>query len=355
MLDEGRRGTRSRVTEHSRSDAPVSDEGARSDEGSPQSGEGESQESQKGGTRARTGDHPERTAKESQAASQEQGDDQQGGDPEPTRRSSFDHSTDEAAEWERVRKDNAELRKGKAHADRKITEQGQELSQANEESQQLGDRLGRLEGSVAQLVQTLSGQNGAGTNRVMNASYGNDRGFEEDNEQPGGTRNEPSDDGLRGEVDQVKNVLGGIYGQMQDHTEKFTAFQQAQSDEKEISHLQTQLGVNREAAETIMETYKSGDVANLAKVLELSTIPAEARRTAREQRQQQRNSVFQPAMNTGGPAYNPNQQDESVMKDKAEKIMEMPDGRNKQRAMDKFLDTYPEAYEHVKQASGYNI
>jgi hypothetical protein len=372
---EGKRGTRTRVTDQSLTGGgnplatpPLGAGGEGSRSGGTQSGaEGTSSESQNdgsGGNGAAGGDHPERTANRN--ASTESHDDgggssstELGGEPEPTGKSSFDHSPEEAAEWNKLKQQNAQLLQRKGDADRKITEQGTELSSARKENEQMTGRMTQLEGTVTKLAESVNGfisaqQNGGQrSRRSVDASYGNDFENLEEDEGSGA-----ADDARGSQVEQdvagIKRVLGGIFGRQKEFGDQFGEFQAERERERDLSHVQQELGVNREAAETILDAHATGDISSVYKAIELTAFPAEARRQARTERERHRNSVFQPAT-TGGSTFTPTESDTAMLKDRAEKIVNMPDGTNKQRVTEDFFENYPGAFEALREASGFNV
>ena len=354
---EGRRGTRSTVTDQSLKGAPLPEgKGSRSD-GSQSGAEGGGQESQSGKDPGQTATNRGNPA-ESQSSEEGGGGSQDGGQLSPTEQSSLGLTDDEAADYAAIKKQNAEYAKGKKHADRKIAQQGRQLSQAQEESQQFSDRFGKLEGTVNTLANAVNGiaeqLKGAGPTRSMDASYGNDFEFGEDGQQQGGGQEEGGN-GDDPRFGQIQRVLGGLFKNQKSQQDAWTEFQAERTRDRDLSHLETGLGVERDVAETILDSFEAGDILGMAKVITYGTVPAEARKIAREQRQRQRSSVFQPATAGGGGDFNPSESDKAVLEERAQKILEMPDGINKVRATEDFLENYPGSFEVLKQLTGYNV
>lgn len=355
-MNDGRRGTRSRVTEHSQKGAPLP-EGTRS-EGLPQSGDGDGRNSQ--------GEHSDGTADTQTASQGNQGNDRQEGNDstqDSRQSSSYGLTPEESARLKQIQQENAELKKGKANADKKITQQGQQLSEARSENEQLTSRIGQLEGSVTEMKtmiqQIANGNNGngAGTGRRMDASYGNDDEFGDESDNDGNLfdNNQQGGNGtLAADVQQIKNVIGWMNGQFQERGGQFDQFVADQAREGSLAQLQTELGVDREAAETILDTHETGDLVKTAEVLQMFTVPSEHRRQARAQRERMRDATFQPGI-TGASPTNVSEADEAALIQEAERIMEMKEGRSKERAITKFISDNPAAYNALKGLSGFNV
>ena len=250
--------------------------------------------------------------------------------------SHFDHSPEEAKRWDEMKR----LRKSKKHADKKITEQGQRNSELQQERDEFSQRLARIENAVAQ--QHISRSSGKG-DPLDGPDHGNlfdDQGGDED-----------VDGNWQDEVDQVKRVVGSIFTDQHSLNETIKGLQLERAHEKKVSDLQKKLGVHKEAAEVLIDTFESGDLLDFAEALELSTLPAEARATARETRDRQRSSVSHP-VTTSSP-YRP--VDEDGARKRVVGILNLPDGRQKQEAIESFVDDYPEdGYNLLREAISFN-
>ena len=351
MNDTRRRGTRRRTTGHSLETAPLSggDEGARPVDS--QSSEGDGQQSQ-----GQPGDHDDQTTDktaETNPGSDESG--QPDGTTSQNDHSPYDHTPEESKEWQAMVTETDGLRKGKQHGDKKITQLGQEsagLRQENvtlkQQNTDLMDRVGRLESAVGQ----VNARNGAGQDQDATADLGGDFDFENTDEerQQGGNQ----DGDLRQAMKTMQQVVGKVYNQNTQTATAFQEWQQQQAKEDSVSGLESQFGVNREAAEVLMSAFESGDMVKFGKAFELATVPAQARQQAREHRDLQRDAVFMPAR-TGGTPYAPAVGDEAALKKEAETVADMPDGRPKQRATEKFLNSHPDAANHLATATGWNV
>ena len=343
----GPSGKRTRVTEESLKTAPLGNGGGGSPSDKSQSADGDDQNSKE-----HSGDAESQTSGQSQQQESKAGDDgRQTGERDTSQSTSSDLSTEEAAEYDQIKSKYLNLEKGKQHADRKITEQGQELSDSRKREAELGDRVGRLETVLTQML--AGGDQEQDQSRT--ASYGADFGPDHD-EADGGVKtnskqngDSPGDQRLKS----LEDVVGGIYAQLKQQGATVEEFTTAQKRAEDVIAIRNEFGIDEEAATVILETSKNGDVVALARTLELKTQPAEARRLAREQRERQRESVFQPG--TTSTPYEPNAEDTQVMTDRAGKIMEMPDGMGKQRAIEQFLEQNPGNYEILRDASGFHL
>jgi hypothetical protein len=375
-MAEGRRGTRSRATDHSAGNvAGIGgvDLGTRS--GQTQSGEGDdSQQSQVdhagGEPNDQTSDpgaqndgaqNGAQTGDQNGDQSNQGGGDQNGSqDSASHQTNSYGHTPEEAAEWDK-------LTKGKAHADRKITEQGQSLSDKDKQIETLtqenaayGEKIGKIEGMLTQMMAQSAGNRGTDAT----ASYGGDPNFDESgnfddsNTSAGGnTAGQQGGNALVDRIDQLDNILGRVFLDQRKHSDKFDKFDQFQSDqqhEKDLAYIERELGCTREAAETMMGAHAEGDIVKLARTFELSTLPAQAREMAREQRERQRSATFHPA--TSGAPHAPHMVDETSLQNEAERIMGLNDGRPKQHALEKFMSDNPGVGHGIIAAlTGFNV
>jgi hypothetical protein len=265
---------------------------------------------------------------------------------------SYGHSTDEAAEFEKLKKTNV-------HAQQKITEQGQSLSDKDktietltQQNSELGARFGRLEGVVAQVL----ARNGGSQSGTATASHGGGAEVDEF-----GNPVDPSQQDGTGEsqvsqqdIDDVKSLVGRFYNEQSQHNKRFDDFESNQQRQEKSAYIERELGVSSESAQMMMDANADGDIVKLANIYMMTAFPAEARQQARDQRERQRNSTFHPA--TGGAPFAPAMADENAVRTRAEQIMGMQDGRPKQYAVEKFMSDFPgQGAAILAELSGFNL
>ena len=295
-----------------------------------------------------------------QGGDQSQGGGAQDGQQTTTHQTnSSGYTPEEQAEWDR-------LTKKTEHGDRKITELAQANSSLEQENGQLKQQLAQQGQDIGQLKsmisQMLSGNANGNQQGNATASYGGapnyDEGSEFNQSQFGGdgngNQNGQQNNGQQITNDELQELVGRTFNFAKQYGDRFDAFEANLQKDKDLAYIQTELGCTREAAEAMVEKHSAGDIVGLAKVFELSTLPAQARQIARENREAQRQSTYHPA--TGGAApFAPALGDETQLRAEAEKIMGMQDGQPKARALDRFMADNPLAMKVVAELSGFRI
>ena len=368
---EGRRGTRSRVTDHSVGTGltpPLNTtvEGARSVKTQPSVGSDEHSQvehassggknDQSANPGAQNGDtagaQNQNGAPEGTDPNQQGGDGQDETQDSTHQTNSYGHSPEEAAEFEK-------LKQGKTHADRKIHQQGEDNSALAQENQQLNARLtgydekfGRLEGVLAQVLARSGGAPATGGTARPGAGGEQDE-FDDFGSDPQNNGDRESQHSTE-EFDQLKGVVGSVLNSTTKLTQRLDAGESERQREGQIAVLEREFGATREAAEVMLEANSEGDIVRLLKTALLTTVPKEARDMAKERRDLQRQSTFHPA--TGGAPFASAMSDETAIRSQAEKIMGMPDGRPKQYAVEKFISDHPgDGAMAIAELSGFNV
>ena len=258
-----------------------------------------------------------------------------------------DLNEEDAQELERILAENARLRKGKAHADKKIGELGRDNARYRNKSSSDDDegitaRMDRLE----DVILRLAGSNG-------NGNDADDQDGDDFEDAFNAYFNQDGDDGgnSKSKNTELENVLTGMYGTIRGMEKRFDDYETSRAAQTSLSRIQEGLGVTAEAAEALLEIAGPDvDVVGLVKAAELTSLSREARQTARSDRQARRASIGHP---TAGTRQTISQGDGDSMKAEAEAIAEMKDGKAKRDRLFKFFDDYPEGANLMRSVLGY--
>ena len=263
--------------------------------------------------------------------------------------SPYGHTDDEAKEWEAILADNERLRKSKQHADRKITQLGQDnarLRQSNTTDDSgpssLEDRFDRLEGLVARaLTSQADNGNGSDDDGDLQSAY-EDYGIDFSQDDRNNGKGDPRFSAL-------ENVVLGMYGDFKSQSEKMASFEADRAERASVRDIQSELGIPEEAAHALAEIAGPGvDVVKIVKAAELTSLPREARRIAREDRKSRRENIGHP---TAGVRQNI-QTDEQSMQVEVKEIAAMSDSKEKRDRIFDFFDNYPDGERMLREAIG---
>jgi hypothetical protein len=261
-------------------------------------------------------------------------------DKESAHSSQYDHTDEESEEWKKILSENESLRKSKKHADRKITELGQDNSRLrNGSPEETSDLESTVESVVARVLKNQSGSNGSDDGEsdddrelaTLYAEYGID-----DSDKSGDSPRIPKAvlQQLR-KVDALEEVLYGM------HVER--------EEDSQLLRIQSELGVPEEAARAMMEKAGTGaDVVGLVRAAELTSLPKEARRIARESRQASRASIGHSVTSVSQSSLS----DEATLQSEVEDIMKLPSGNERADRVTKLMDDYPESTQMLRSALG---
>ena len=334
---QDRRGGRSRVTEKSLETAPLPGGSPSGTDVDDQFEEDSRQDSQERTT------EPIRRAgvREEDAGPEEHPDDELDDDSSSESPTHTDRTPEEQQRFDELLGKTTTLEKGKAHADRKITEQGQELATARQENTELKERLGRFESQMAKIV---SGRRAPDGGRQESGQETDFDSFSQDD----GQQEERADNGfdVETETNNIKRVVASIF---QDVSES----KQERAQEREVNSVSQDLGVDAETAAGLINLKKEGSLTDLAEALDLATYPAEARQVKKQARQRQREAVLHPT----GSGFSSNEEsaDEDALRKKAENLAKLPDSTRTRRQIESFITSHPDAPAFMAEAAGFNI
>ena len=257
--------------------------------------------------------------------------------------SQYDHDDEESDEWKELLAENASLRKGKEHGDRKITELGQDNSRLRKQVPEgESDLEDTVESIVNRVLSKQSGSNGSDAGRQSSddrESAYNDYGI--DDQDDSGSDSKPSS--------KMENVMLGMYADVKGLQKDLSGFRADREEQSNLREIQSELGVTEEAARVMIEKAGPGaDVVGLVKAAELTSMPREARRIAREDRQARRASIGHPT----AAASRSVDSDEDAMNSEIKGISEMSDGREKRDRTFKFFEDFPDGAEVLRKAIG---
>ena len=265
--------------------------------------------------------------------------------------SPYDHSDADSAEWKELLEDNKRLRKSKEHADRKITQQGQDnarlrrqLSNGNndggEDSQAI--RSDQIQSVVEETVKRMFGNN-------LDNQSDDDFDLQESLQEYGIEDLDLGDKKENPNIAKLENVLLGMFSDLKSVQQEVATSKADRAYQEQLTNIQVELGVTEEAAIAMMDLAGDGaDVVKLVKAAELTSMPREAREMARESRRANRASIGLPMAGANQFAGG----DEDSMKVELKEISEMPDGQSKRDRLFKFLEDYPEGTEALRQMTG---
>ena len=259
--------------------------------------------------------------------------------------SQYDHDDVESEEWKKMLSENASLRKSKGHADRKITELGQDNSRLRQQDSEPDVNGSDLEETVESVVnRVLSKQSGNGSDAGRQSSDDHESAFKDygidDQDDSGGDSKPPS---------RLENVMLGMYADMKGLQKDLSGVLTERDEQASLTEIQSELGVTEEAARVLMEKAGPGaDVVGLVKAAELTSMPREARRMARADRRARRESIGHPT----AAASMSVERDEDTMKSEIQEISKMPDSREKQDRLFKFMEDFPDGAELLRGSVG---
>ena len=316
---KGRRGTRTIDRSDSGADHESDNGAPDDDETRSQPDGGSGQDSERGNPNDKT-EHPDDGSSHSQ----------------------YDHDDAESEEWKKILSDNASLRKSKEHADRKITELGQDNSRLRQrDSGPESDLEETVESVVTRVLskQSGNGSDADGQSRDEYESVFKDYGID-DQDEGGGDSKPPS---------KLENVMLGMYADMKGIQKDLSGVLTERKEQASLTEIQSELGVTEEAARVLMEKAGPGaDVVGLVKAAELSSLPREARRLAKEDRWARRASIGHPT----AAASRSVESDTDTMKSEIQEIGKMPNSREKQDRLFKFLEDFPDGDELLRSSIG---
>ena len=254
---------------------------------------------------------------------------------------SSDRTPEEESRWQELMGQNTTLEKGKVHADQKITEQGQENSQLRQQLAQQEDEIGRLKQGFGKILSQSRPNGGRQDTEPAGTDYDSFSQGDESEES-----DEKNGFDAEFEIDRMKQVVSGMFHEQRD-------FKTQREQETQVASVTKDLGVDAETAANLLDLKENGNLSDLAEALELSTLPAEARRVKREARERQRGAVSHPT--TTGFSTDTDEADADVLRTRAEKLASLPDSQRKRREVDTFLGQHPDAYGYLAEATGFNI
>jgi len=245
-------------------------------------------------------------------------------------------------EWEKLQQSLATERKRRQDAQRKITEKGNENKSLTETNSTLQNEVSTLKSQVASL---LAGEN---TGRSSDPFGGSD---------PNG---DAGDADLQTEVQMLRNVVSKYMGNVDDVKQRFDTFEEEQTYEADVAALQDRFGVNRDAAQTMIEAFDLGNVVAFAQAFEMASLPREARETLKEERQRRRSAAAVGHPGVPNSTYTPtNDSDDATREAEASRIMNIRSTKSRRQAIEKALDNDPGMFEflrsEVAEQTGFNL
>lgn len=254
-----------------------------------------------------------------------------------------DADAEDAAEWQKIQEDLANERKRRTDAQRKITEQGNENKSLIESNADLQNQVRNLTSQVAEL---LAGGNGSDRSTDLFGGGASDNG--------------EGDSELHQEVRMLRGIVEKYMGNVNDVATRFDSFQEEQTYESDITALQERFGVNREAAQTMIEAFDLGNVVAFAQAFEMSSLPREARENLREERQRRRTSAAVGHPGVSNSSYTPTNTDDAAgREEEATRILNIRGDKARRQAIEQALEKDPGIFEFLRQgiaeASGFNL
>ena len=259
--------------------------------------------------------------------------------PDEESRSTNGRTQEEQAEWQKLQNDLVTSRKRKADADRKITEQGQTNSTLQ---QQLEEQRSETALVKSQLAKLLAGDRDSERSTAFRGNFSDE---ERDNE-----------DDIHEEVRMLRGVVNKYIGNTKDVAQRFDNLENEQQYEADLTQLQTDFSVDREAAETLIDAFDQGNVVAFAKVLEMSSLPREVRNNLKEHRAKRRTAAAVGQPGVPNPHYTPdNEGDDTARQKKAERIDRIKGVRARQAAIDKAIEDDPGMFTFIAKQTGFNV
>ena len=329
-MKDKRRGHRTRRSEDSILNPPFND---RTPSGADDSEfEDEIDQDSEDGTKSRTNDE-ERNNRDS--VDEEYPDDDES-------RSTNGRTQEEQAEWQKLQNDLAASRKRKADADRKITEQGQTNSTLEQQLEESKSEIALLKSRQSKL---LAGGNGSESSDAFGRNYS-------DEEQG----NEMSAEELREEVSMLRGIVSKHIGRTKNVEARFDNLENEQEYEADLNQLESKFGVDREAAETLIDAFDQGNVVAFAQALEMSSLPRETRKSLQQHRAKRRTAAAVGQPGVPNPHYTPDDtgNDAARMK-KAEQIDRIRGVRARTKAIDEAIENDPGMYKFIANQTGFNV
>ena len=319
------RGRRTRRSEDSVLKTPIND---RTPSGADDSEiDDEIDQDSEDGTKSRTSDE-EKNNRDSV--------DEEYSDDEESR--STGRTQEEEAEWQKLQNDLAASRKRKVDADRKITEQGQTNSTLQ---QQLEEQKSETTLVKSQLAKLLAGGKDSDSSTIFSDYSDEEQGNEAD---------------IHEEVRMLRSIVNKYIGNTKDVTQRFDNLENEQQYESDLTYLQTQFGVDKDAAETLIEAFDQGNITAFAQAYEMSSLPRETRKNLQQSRARRRTAAAVGQPGSPNPSYTPDNEGDDVARHKqAERIDRIKGVRARREAIDKAIENDPGMFAFIAKQTGFNV
>jgi hypothetical protein len=247
------------------------------------------------------------------------------------------------AEWSQLQADLQTERKRRQDAQRKITEQGNERKTLEQTVKDLENQVSTYKSQVAELIA------GGGNSDRSSALFGGSD-----------TDDETGDDGLRQEVKMLREVVSKYVGNVNDVTSRFDNLEEERTYESDVAALQEQFGVNRDAAQTMIEAFDLGNVVAFAKAFEMASLPREARESLREERQRRRTAAAVGHPGVPNTSFSPTDtSDNAGREEEATRILSIRGGKARRQAIEDAIEKDPGIFEFLRaglaEATGFNL
>lgn len=248
----------------------------------------------------------------------------------------YGHSPEEKKEFEDIMKNLASERKRRQDGQRKITEQGNENSE-------LKKRLEKAESDNAilrkQIADSLMGENSTSQ-------------YDFGDEQGDGSNNGLTPD----DAQMLRSLYNKVHGSVQNLESRFQENEEQALYERDIAYLQQEIGMDKEAAEAFYEAYEQGDVVACAQLIELTSLPKEARQTAKKYRQERRTAASVGHPGTPQGSYIPEDTvDDATREKRAKEIFNKKAGTTRRKAIEDALAEDPGLAPFIKAESGFTL
>jgi len=169
----------------------------------------------------------------------------------------------EQSELESLRQ---QMSKKDLHADRKITELGQDNSSLRQDNQQLHSQVQSMQAQLNQLQSQTSDNSGYD-------GYGN---ADSGGSAPAGVNSQ--------EWDLYKQGVGELVNKVYTLEDQLSTTAQQKTEEVEVANLSQQFGLSAEDAKLALDYQRQGDFVNAHKVIDLASAQSKSRNAARQRR-----------------------------------------------------------------------